>query len=42
MDRSGVDYLWIFDDLFICYLDSHSDGTHSVQTAKIGEQEMQC
>ncbi len=31
MDRSGVDYL-----------DSHSDGTHSVQTAKIGEQEMQC
>ncbi len=31
-----------FCDLFISYLDSHSDGTHSLQTAKIGEQEMQC
>ncbi len=27
MDRSGVDYC----DIFISFLDTHSDGTHSLQ-----------
>ncbi len=31
MDRSGVYYLWITVTVFISCLDSHSDGTHSLQ-----------
>ncbi len=32
MDRSGMDYLWIIVMFFISCLDSHSDGTHSLQS----------
>ncbi len=28
---SGADYLWVTCDVFISCLDSHSDGTHSLQ-----------
>ncbi len=31
IDWSNVDYLWINCDVFISCLDSHSDGTHSLQ-----------